>query len=199
MTAVKSDLAPTRDRIVAATAELFSRQGYAGTGLKAILAESQAPYGSLYHHFPGGKEELGAVAVEASGRTYLDLVETWFPPGADDLTEATQGFFEGAAAVLAATDYADACPLAMVALETASSSPSMREAAHAAFESWMAVLEARLVDAGVAPTRAREIAVELFCAIEGAFLLCRTARNGEALQVCGRAAAATVAAALPAR
>ena len=197
MPAVKSDLAPTRERIVAATAELFSHQGYAGTGLKAILAESQAPYGSLYHHFPGGKEELGAAAVELGGRVYLDLVETWFPPGAD-LVEATRDFFAGAAAVLAATDYADACPLAMVALETASSSEPMRRAAHAAFESWMAVLEARLVEAGVASTRAREIAVELFCAIEGAFLLCRTARTGEALEVTGRAAAATVAAALPA-
>ena len=52
----------TRERIVTASAELFRHRGYAGTGLKAILTASRAPYGSLYHFFPGGKEELGVAA-----------------------------------------------------------------------------------------------------------------------------------------
>ena len=51
---------PTRDRILYATAELFRRQGYAGTGLKQVVAEAQAPFGSLYHHFPGGKRAARA-------------------------------------------------------------------------------------------------------------------------------------------
>ena len=50
---------PTKQRILYAAAELFRRRGYSGTGLKQISEESRAPFGSLYHHFPGGKEELG--------------------------------------------------------------------------------------------------------------------------------------------
>ena len=71
----------TRERIVAASSELFRHRGYAGTGLKAILAASRAPYGSLYHFFPGGKEELGVAALQAGGVTYRELVELFFPDG----------------------------------------------------------------------------------------------------------------------
>jgi len=185
----------TRERILTASEELFRRQGYAGTGVKAILAASQAPYGSLYHFFPGGKEELGVAALRNGGETYRELVEVMFPPGAD-VVAATQAFFEGAAAVVAATDYADACPIATVALEVASTSEPMREAAAEAFESWLAVLTDRFVAAGIEAGRARELAIELFCAIEGAFLLSRTTRRTEALAVAGGAAAESVARAL---
>ena len=50
----------TRDRIVDASAELFRLQGYNATGVKKIVTAAQAPFGSLYHFFPGGKEQLGA-------------------------------------------------------------------------------------------------------------------------------------------
>jgi len=185
----------TRQRILAASEELFRRQGYAGTGVKAILASSQAPYGSLYHFFPGGKEELGAAALRAGGETYRELVETIFEPGAD-VVAATRACFEGAAELVAATGYADACPIATVALEVASTSEPMRQAAAEAFESWLAVLTERFVAAGIAEPRARELAIELFCAIEGAFLLSRTTRSTEALTIAGRATAAAVAGAL---
>ena len=185
----------TRQRILAASEELFRRQGYAGTGVKAILAGSQAPYGSLYHFFPGGKEELGAAALRAGGETYRELVETIFEPGAD-VVAATRACFEGAAELVAATGYADACPIATVALEVASTSEPMRQAAAEAFESWLAVLTERFVAAGIAEPRARELAIELFCAIEGAFLLSRTTRSTEALTIAGRATAAAVAGAL---
>jgi TetR/AcrR family transcriptional repressor of lmrAB and yxaGH operons len=186
---------PTRERILAAGEELFRRQGYAGTGVKAILAAGQAPYGSLYHFFPGGKEELGVAALRAGGATYRELVEVMYPPGAD-VVAATRAFFEGAAELVEATGYADACPIATVALEVASTSEPMRRAAADAFESWLAVLVERFVAAGIEERRARELAVELFCAIEGAFLLSRTTRTTEALAVAGRAAADAVARAL---
>ena len=195
MASDKTSSAPTRERILAASTELFRRHGYAGTGVKAILTASHTPYGSLYHFFPGGKEELGVAALRAGGATYKELVEVFFYPGADVVT-ATRTFFEGAAEVVAMTDYADACPIATVALEVASTSEPMREAAAEAFESWLAVLTVRFAEAGVPARRARELAVELFCAIEGAFLLSRTTRSTEAIAVVGRAATAAVAAAV---
>ena len=118
----------TRDRLITATVEQFRHGGYHGTGIKSILTAAEAPYGSLYHFFPGGKEELAAAAVEASGRAYRDLVELYFPPGADPV-EATRSFFDDAAEVLASTDWTDGCPLARVALETAQDSERLRQAA----------------------------------------------------------------------
>jgi TetR/AcrR family transcriptional repressor of lmrAB and yxaGH operons len=190
----KSGEASTRQRIVDASAELFRQRGYSGTGLKAILAASEAPSGSLYHFFPGGKEELGVAALRAGGVTYLQLVEAIFGEGVD-VVAATQTFFEGAALVVEMTDFADACPIATVALEVASTSEPMRQAAAEAFESWLAVLEQRFAAAGMTAARAREVAIELFCDIEGAFLLSRTIRSTEPIKIAGRACTATVAAA----
>ncbi len=184
----------TRERLVDASAELFGRDGYAATGVKAILDASDATYGSLYHFFPDGKEQLGAEAIRKSGVGFRQLVEAYFPDGAD-VVAATEAFAGGAAALLEATEYADACPIATITLETASNSEAMREASAEAFESWLAVLELRFVEAGIGAVRARRLAVELFCAIEGAFLLCRASRSTEALQVIGAASAAAVRAA----
>ena len=66
---------PTRDRILYASAELFRRQGYAGTGLKQIATEARAPFGSLYHFFPGGKEQLADDVLRTGGRFFLALYE----------------------------------------------------------------------------------------------------------------------------
>jgi AcrR family transcriptional regulator len=187
---------PTRDRILEASGELFRRQGFVGTGVKQIVEAAKAPFGSLYHFFPGGKEELGAAAIRASGATYRELVELFFPEGVD-VVVATRAFFAGAAETLVVTDYADACPIATIALETASDSEPMRVASAEVFESWLAVLQQRLVEAGVDVATARDIAVELFCAIEGAFLHCRATRTTEALEIAGRAGVARVGGALP--
>ena len=189
--------AGTRERLVESSVELFRRRGYAGTGLKAILAASHAPFGSLYHFFPGGKEELGVAALRAGGATYRELVEAIYADGIDVVT-ATTNFYEGAAAVVEETNFADACPIATVALEVASTNEPMRNAAAEVFESWLAVLEQRFAGAGIEPRRARELAVELFCAIEGAFLLSRTTRSVEPIMIAGRAAADSVRAALQA-
>src|SRR6476646_11582803 len=124
-------VATTRERILDASGELFSRQGYAGTGLKSILAASDAPYGSLYHFFPGGKEELGVAVIDAGGVVYRELVEQFFVPNGNVVKE-TSDFFEGAASMIVETDYADACPIATIALETASTSEPMRGASAAA-------------------------------------------------------------------
>ncbi len=174
----------TRSRILAGAARLFRRRGFAGTGIKAILTESNAPYGSLYHFFPGGKEELGVAAVAEGGETYRQLVEVFFEH-TDDVIDATRRFFDGAAELLEATDFDDACPIATIALEVASVNEPMRAAAAGAFDSWIDIIERRLARDGLDPERAHGLAVELFCAMEGAFLLARTTRSSTPVRIVG--------------
>src|SRR5947208_1901482 len=57
----------TRRRMLESAAELFRTQGYHATGMTQRVSESRAPKGSLYFHFPGGKEQLAAEAVRLSG------------------------------------------------------------------------------------------------------------------------------------
>src|SRR3984885_1576613 len=102
---------PTRERIVYASAELFRRQGYAGTGLKQIARKARAPFGSVYHFFPDGKEQLADDVLRAGGRFFLAFYEA-IADAAPDLPTAVVNFFAGSAHALEATDYADACPIA---------------------------------------------------------------------------------------
>jgi AcrR family transcriptional regulator len=187
----------TRERIVQTSAELFRRQGYAATGVKQIVTAAQAPFGSLYHFFPGGKEQLGAEAIRVSGAIYAQLVPAVFDP-APDVVTATRDFFAGAAAHLNETDYADACPIATVALEVSSTSEPMRQACAEVFESWFASGSQRFIAAGIEPARARELAIAMVAALEGAFVLARALRDTEPLRVAAELTAGAVQRALEA-
>ncbi len=180
--------AATRERIVERSAELFRRQGFASTGVKQIVAEASAPFGSLYHFFPGGKEELGAEVIRFSGALYGQLIDAFFPPGADPVA-ATRAFFAGAAQTLVDTDYADACPIATVALEVSSTNEHLREACAEVFDAWVTLASERLASYSLSPESAREHAIAMLGALEGAFVLARALRSTEPLEVAGEAAA----------
>jgi AcrR family transcriptional regulator len=190
-------MSSTRERIVDTSAELFRRQGYSATGVKQIVTAAQAPFGSLYHFFPGGKEELGAEAVRVSGALYAQLIPAVFDP-APDVIAGVRDFFAGAAEHLQETDYEDACPIATVALEVSSSSETMREACAEVFESWIAAGTERFVAAGLDQASGRELTIAMLTALEGAFVLARALRSTEALEVAGELAAERVRAALAA-
>lgn len=187
----------TRVRLVESALALFRRQGYAATGVKAVLAVAKTPYGSLYHWFPGGKQELGVAAVAHGGAQYRSLIELQYPVGAD-VIKATADSFAAAADMLEATDFADSCPIATIALEVANTDEPMRIAAAEAFESWLALIEERFTTAGMTAERARAVAVEIFSLIEGAALLARTTRSTAPIHTAGQAAVNAVAAGLAA-
>jgi AcrR family transcriptional regulator len=184
-------MASTRDRIVEASADLFRRQGYSATGVKQIVTAAQAPFGSLYHFFPGGKEQLGAEAIRVSGALYELLIPAVFDP-APDVVTGVRNFFNGAAEHLVETDYADACPIATVALEVSSSSEPLRQACADVFESWIAAGVQRHEDAGLDPEQARELMIAMLAALEGAFVLARALRSTEPLKIAGELTASAV-------
>jgi AcrR family transcriptional regulator len=185
----------TRERIVETSAELFRRQGYNATGVKQIVTAAQAPFGSLYHFFPGGKEQLGAEAIRTSGAIYALLIPAIFDP-APDVVTGVRDFFAGAAEHLVETDYADACPIATVALEISSSSETMREACAEVFESWIEAGASRFEAAVGSRDKARELTVAMVCALEGAFVLARALRSTEPLELAGELMASAVLQAL---
>jgi AcrR family transcriptional regulator len=172
----------TRERLLDVSAGLFQRQGIAGTGIKQIVTEAHAQFSSLYHHFPGGKEQLAAEAILRSGRTFGLLIPTYFDP-APDVVAAVTGFFDGAAQHLLDTDFADACPIATVALEISSSNEQLRQACATVFGEWISAVEERLVPLVDDVAGAHELAVAAVVALEGAFVLARVLRSTQPLTV----------------
>jgi AcrR family transcriptional regulator len=178
-------VAGTRDRLLAATNESFRRRGYHGTSMKDVTSAARAPTGSLYHFFPGGKDELAAAVITTSGRAYRELFEAI----ADEATSpgaAVTDFFDGAATVLAETDFIDPCPIGTVAREVASTNEPLRVATEHVFASWIDAAATRLAAAGIPPDDARTLAVATVAALEGGFVLARARRDADLLRETGR-------------
>ena len=127
----------SKEKTLLAAAKLFCRQGYHGTALQDILAASGAPRGSLYFHFPRGKEEIaeGAVAIgEKAVRGFIAHVA-----GTSRTAEAfVINLARGMAANLEASDFREGCPLATTALEIATNSKAIGKATREAFAAWSA-------------------------------------------------------------
>jgi TetR/AcrR family transcriptional repressor of lmrAB and yxaGH operons len=158
----------TRERLLRTAAGLFQTQGYHATGLNQVVAEGNAPKGSLYFHFPGGKEQLAAESLTLSATEVHDRLKK-----VTDLDDALDLF----AAQLVASDFRDGCPIATVALDAAAESDQIRTACVSAYGSWRAVLTDFLVRQGIHVDRAQGLAITALAAIEGAMLLAKTQRD----------------------
>jgi AcrR family transcriptional regulator len=179
-------MSTTRARIIEAATEAFMQRGYSASGLKEISTAGAAPIGSLYHFFPGGKEELAAETLRSSGAAYQALVEAVFD-GAPDMVEGVRACFEGAAERLRVTDYADACPIATVALEVASTNETLRAVTADIFTSWVDSATERLERSGIDHHAARDLAIVLVAALEGGFLLSRAFKDTAPMHTIGHA------------
>lgn len=182
----------TRAKLTATAAALLQRQGYHATGLAQIVEESGAPRGSLYFHFPGGKEELAVAALRDAGAYWKQRIETAIE-GAPDLGLAIVAVCTLFADELAASDWQLGCPLATVALEASASSEPVRLTCAEHFAGWEASIAARLGASGVAPDAARRMAVFTLATIEGALLLARVERSARPLEAVGETLRALVA------
>lgn len=174
-------VAKTRDRIMRAGADLFRRNGYTGTGVKQIVTEASAPFGSLYHFFPGGKEQLGEEVIRTQGMLYTQLLDIFFDPE-QDLVSGIEAFFAGAADTLVETGYADACPIATIALEVASTNETLRIATADVFVAWVDCGTTGLARFGLSEQDARRLTLAMINSLEGAFVLCRAVRDTEPMR-----------------
>jgi TetR/AcrR family transcriptional repressor of lmrAB and yxaGH operons len=166
----------TRERLVRAAEQLFRTQGYAATGLKQLTAEAAAPWGSLYHFFPEGKEQLGAAAIDFAAAFYAAGWRAAFASTPDPAI-AIERVFLNEVKVLTASDYRDGCPIASVTLDSSSASEALRAACAGAFETWLAAMVEGFAAAGAPEDVARDLAVFVLAALEGAIVLSRAAKD----------------------
>jgi TetR/AcrR family transcriptional repressor of lmrAB and yxaGH operons len=179
---------PDRSRaaLLDSAALLFRRQGYAATGVNQILESADVKAGSLYHHFPEGKQELAAAVVDIVGgdierrlRSFLgsdlavaDIVDAWI-----DLMSAGLS-----------SDRRDGCPIEPIATESVSASPQVRDAAARAFGGWCSAVADRLRSDGWPDDDAQQAALAVVALLEGALILSRIAGDASALTAAKAAA-----------
>ena len=184
----------TRQRMVRSAARLLRRQGYAATGWRQVVADSATPWGSQAHHFPGGKEQLAAEAITLSGASYERMLRAALA-GAHP-ADAVRAWAEAAAAALESSNWADGCPVATVALETAHTSDTLAAACGSALAAWRTLLVQSIASRGAAAPEASALATLILAGIEGALLMARASRDTEPLRTVGRELAAVLTARL---
>jgi TetR/AcrR family transcriptional regulator, lmrAB and yxaGH operons repressor len=164
-----------RQDAIAAATRLFDRQGYHGTGIAQILAESGAPRGSFYFHFPGGKGELAVEAVRVAAAEVEDLLRAaaMRHPRPGPMVRAVA---RALARWLERSDYAEGCPVTAIALG-AHRDDALRSACQAAYASWQGLLTEHLVGGGVERGRAAALATLVVAALEGAVVMSRAQRD----------------------
>jgi len=170
----------SKGKTLAAAAALFRRQGYQGTALQDILAAAGSPRGSLYFHFPRGKEEIGSVALAQSGETVRTTIAQAAETAGDAETFLTR-VIRGMAAELERSNYRDGCPIATTALETSAQSEALGAASRAAFQKWELEIKRGLFRFGLPAGDADLLATQVLSQLEGALLLSRTYRSLEPL------------------
>jgi TetR/AcrR family transcriptional regulator, lmrAB and yxaGH operons repressor len=157
-----------RQKMIERTAVLLAKRGLQGTSFAQILEESGAPRGSLYHHFPGGKDELVLAAIEAAGDAAAQRLETMMGRPAIEVAEV---FTELWRQVLLRSDFAAGC--AVAAVTVAAQTPTLRDKAGEIFTRWQNLLERLFAAGGIADKKTAALATGLIAACEGAVILSR--------------------------
>lgn len=180
--------------MIEATAGLVHRRGFHGTSLNEILEESGAPRGSLYYHFPGGKEELVLEATRQGVASVTRLLKEILT-GSPDPAEGVRAFVEAVAHQLHDSGFVFGCPVVPIILDSPESS-ALAEVCREALEEWWCVLLQSLSSAGIERGHAESLATMIVCAVEGGLILARARRDIAPLDVVAEELASMVQSAL---
>jgi TetR/AcrR family transcriptional regulator, lmrAB and yxaGH operons repressor len=174
----------TRDRFIDTAARLFMRQGFHATGLNQIIAESGAPKGSLYFHFPNGKEQLAAAAVDRAGALFAMQIEAILAASPDP-ADALRALCTMLGRWMEKSVFREGCPITNACLELAPENSDVTEKTHMIFRGWRTAWENHLAAAGWTEASARPVAATIVTALEGAFILARAAQSVEPFTAVG--------------
>ncbi|WP_017815045.1 TetR/AcrR family transcriptional regulator [Paenibacillus shenyangensis] len=156
----KSDIIPL-------VAEVFRELGYEGASLSKITARTNLSKGSLYHFFPGGKEEMAAVILDNVDQWFISNIfepleksEPW--SAIDHMWQEVDTYFQSGQRI---------CLMGAFALDE--TRDRFTTAIQQYFVRWIEALSAALVRADVPKEKADQISEEAIVGIQGGLLLSR--------------------------
>jgi TetR/AcrR family transcriptional repressor of lmrAB and yxaGH operons len=168
----------TRQKMLVSGAELLRERGVSGVTLDAVLARSGAPRGSVYHHFPGGRNQFLTETLSFAGDAIAAKIGQTAADGGYALLRKLVEFWDH---LLSESDFAAGCPVVAAAVGSADDGPLLSEAAGAIFTGWRASLSQAFTQDGFERPAADSLATMCIASLEGAVILCRSTRSSAPL------------------
>ncbi|NOX41310.1 MAG: TetR/AcrR family transcriptional regulator [Alphaproteobacteria bacterium] len=176
----------TRSRISRSAIELINERGYFGTGMNDILSRAKAPKGSMYFHFPGGKEQVATVAIREIGAEIGGLLKRGLA-NVNSPEDAVVTIFAYFKAQLIAGGYKCGCPVSIVGLELSGTDSVVLEACSDVYAEWMTLMSDYFA-AFLSHDDAAKLSSSIFAMVQGALLLSRVSADpshlGNAQKAC---------------
>lgn len=162
--------------MLTAAAELFRVRGYEGIGIADLLEKSGAPRGSLYFHFPNGKEQIGAEVIDGfavrTAARFRELDESGVP-----IDKFIDVVFKTTAKESKACEFNGSCPIAAIAAGFGAENKLLAEAILGCFAAWESAIEDAARKRGMNEKNAAIFASAFLAAMEGAFVLSKAQRS----------------------
>ncbi len=168
----------TRHRMLVSAAEVLRERGAAGLTVDEVLARSGAPRGSVYYHFPNGRDQILAEALEFAGTEITKFIDDAAAEGSGPLLREFVDFWER---TLIDSDFAAGCPVVAAAIGSAEDGPQLTAVAGDIFNRWRDALTIAFAADGFDESDAASLSVTCIAALEGAVVLCRATRSSEPL------------------
>jgi TetR/AcrR family transcriptional repressor of lmrAB and yxaGH operons len=160
----------SRERMVRSAASLIGSRGVSATSFSDVVADSGAPRGSIYHHFPEGKRQLAEDAIRYTSDRVLAFQRASTATTPAGVLDRFIGMWRQ---VVETSGGASGCVVAGVAIDTLADDVSLLDVVRSTFRSWVALLTEQLEAVGVPADRAEPIALATLAGMEGALILCR--------------------------
>lgn len=186
-TDAKAEQAPTkrcdtRKKMLLSAAEVMRERGAAGVTIDEVLARSGAPRGSVYYHFPEGRNQILAEALRYSGDSVTAMIDDAASWGARALLREFVEFWER---LLAESDFAAGCAVVAAAIGSDDADPKLSAEAGAILGRWCSALTRAFTNDGFEDADAASLAVMSIAALEGAVVLSRSTRSTDPLRQVG--------------
>lgn len=164
-----------RSRMVEGAITLLASRGVEGTSFAEVLTVADAPRGSVYHHFPGGKPELLHSALELMGQRTRDLMEGTRGQPARVVVARLLNLWR---MLLDESNFGAGC--AVIAVTVAPFDDELTDHAGTVFRRWREHLSGLLEAGGMDARSAARFAALLLASTEGAVAICRAERDRRA-------------------
>ncbi|WP_169546439.1 TetR/AcrR family transcriptional regulator [Sneathiella aquimaris] len=171
----------TKDKFLNASIDLFGSQGFSGTGIKQIVSKAGATWGSVYHFFPDGKDQLGVESVKLAAEKDNEAFKIALG-SSKSLMAGIELIFKSEIKRLKKSNYTYGCAVASIASDVAASSDDVRKACSDAFRLWQSTISNAIRDRGVEDKRAEFLSDVILSTLEGATLMSRTHRSTEPME-----------------